>query len=118
MLYQKPMYSLITRLLINILALLLVAYMVPGIMVDGFFIALIVAVLLGILNVFIKPVLILLTLPITLLTLGLFTFVINALLFWFVASFVEGFAVSGFWIALLGTILYSIVSGIGNKMLD
>jgi putative membrane protein len=112
------MYSLITRLLLNILALLLVAYVVPGIVVDGFFTALIVAVLLGLLNIFIKPILVLLTLPITILTLGLFTFVINALLFWFVASFVEGFAVSGFWIALLGTILYSIVSGVGSKLID
>ena len=112
------MYSLISRLLINILALLLVAYFVPGISVDGFLTALIVAVLLGLLNIFIRPILILLTLPITLLTLGLFTFVINALLFWFVASFVEGFAVTGFLYALLGTILYSIVSGVGSKLID
>lgn len=112
------MYSLITRLLINILALLLVAYLIPGISVDGFFSAFIVAILLGLLNIFIKPILILLTLPITLLTLGLFTFVINALLFWFVASFVEGFMVSGFLTALIGTVLYSIASGVGNKLLD
>ena len=108
---------MIIRLLINILALLLVAYTIPGITVDGFFTAFIVAILLGLLNVFIRPILILLTLPITILTLGLFTFVINALLFWFVASFVEGFDVSGFWIALLGTILVSLVSGVGNKLI-
>ncbi len=112
------MYSLLTRLLINVLALLLVAYIIPGIVVDGFFTALIVALLLGLLNIFIRPILILLTLPITILTLGLFTFVINALLFWFVASFVEGFEVSGFWIALLGTLLYSLASSIGNKMIE
>ena len=112
------MYSIIARLLINILALLLVAYVVPGIIVDGFFTAFIVAILLGLLNIFIKPLLLILTLPITLLTLGLFAFVINALLFWFVASFVEGFSVAGFWVALLGTILYSIASGVGNKFVD
>ena len=111
------MYYLIARLLVNILALLLVAYIVPGIEVLGFYTAFIVALILGLLNIVIRPILILLTLPITIITLGLFTFIINALLFWFVASFVEGFTVSGFWIALLGTVLYSIASGVGSKFI-
>ena len=110
--------NMIVRLLINILALLLIAYFIPGIEVDGFITAFIVAVLLGLLNIFIKPILVILTLPITIITLGLFTFVINAALFWFVASFVEGFYVDGFLFALLGTILYSIISGVGNKLVD
>lgn len=110
--------NLIGRLLINILAILLVAYYIPGISVDGFYTALIVAIILGLINVTIKPVLFVLTLPITILTLGLFTFVINAGLFWFVASFIEGFSVDGFLPALIGTILISIVSWLGYKLID
>jgi putative membrane protein len=110
--------NLISRLLINVLAILLVAYYVPGITVDGgFYTALIVAIILGLFNLTIKPVLILLTLPINILTLGLFVFVINAGLFWFVASFVEEFEVDGFLPALLGTVIISIVSSIGNKLI-
>lgn len=110
------MKNLATRLLINVLALLLVAYLVPKIEVDGFLVALIVALILGFLNIFIKPILILLTLPITIITLGLFTFVINALLFWFVASFVDGFRVPDFWTALIGTIIVSVISGLASRM--
>ena len=110
--------NMIARFLVNILALLLVAYLIPGIEVDGFYTALIVAVILGALNLFVKPILLLLTLPITLITLGLFAFVINALLFWFVPSFVEGFFVEGFLIALLGVVIMSIISGVGNKLID
>lgn len=112
------MLKLLSRLLINVLAILLVAYYVPGVAVDGFYTALVVAIVLGLFNVTLKPVLIVLTLPISILTLGLFTFVINAGLFWFVASFVEGFSVSGFLPALLGTVLISVVSWFGNKLID
>lgn len=111
------MINLITRLLINILAILLVAYYIPGINVEGFYTALIVAVILGLLNLTIKPILVVLTLPINIITLGLFIFVINAGLFWFVSTFIEGFSVSGFLPALLGTIVISVVSSIGNKIL-
>ena len=85
------MINLITRLLINVLALLLVAYYIPGISVDGFYTALVVALILGLLNLTIKPILVILTLPINILSLGLFTFVINAGLFWFVSTFIDGF---------------------------
>ncbi len=96
--------------LINAVALLAVAYLLPGIAVAGFVTALIAALVLGLVNAVIRPLLILLTLPVTLVTLGLFIFVINGLLFWFVGSFVTGFVVSGFWWGVLGAIAYSIVS--------
>ena len=111
------MLKLIAKLLITIIALLLVSNYVPGIMVDGFYIALMVAVILGIINLIIKPILLVLTLPINLLTLGLFTFVINAFLFWFVASFVQGFIVDGFIPAFVGALFVSIFSWLGNRFL-
>jgi len=96
--------------LINALALMAVAYLLPGIAVASFVTALVAALVLGLVNAVIRPVLLLLTLPATLLTLGLFIFVINGLLFWFVGSFIEGFVVSGFWWGIAGAIAYSIVS--------
>src|SRR5947199_771774 len=78
--------------------------------VESFVTALITALVLGLVNTLIRPVLIVLTLPINVLTLGLFTFVINGLLFWFVASFVPGFFVAGFWSAVGGAIIYSLLS--------
>jgi putative membrane protein len=96
--------------LINALALMAVAYLLPGIAVADFFAALVAALVLGLANAVIRPVLILLTLPVTLLTLGLFIFVINGLLFWFVGSFVTGFVVAGFWWGVAGAIVYSVVS--------
>ena len=96
--------------LINTTALLALPYLMSSIRVDSFGSALIAALLLGLINTFIRPVLILLTLPATLLTLGLFIFVINGLLFWAVGSWIEGFHVAGFWSAVGGAILYSIIS--------
>ncbi len=96
--------------LVNTLALIAVAYLVPSISVSGFTAALIAALILGLVNAIIRPVLVLLTLPATIVTLGLFIFVINALLFWFVGSFVPGFVVNGFWAGFIGSILFSIVS--------
>jgi putative membrane protein len=101
---------LIAVWIVNALALLLLPYVMPSIEVRSFYVALIVALILGFLNAIIRPILVLLTLPITLLTLGIFILVINALLFWFVASFVEGFQVAGFWSAFWGAIVYSIIS--------
>ena len=94
----------------NALALLTVANFVPGIHVDGFGSALIAAFFLGLVNTLIRPLLLLLTLPVTLLTLGLFIFVINGLLFWLVGSVLRGFVVDGFWYGVLGALLYSIFS--------
>ena len=96
--------------LINALALLALPYVFPGVKVDSFGTALIAALVLGLINTSIRPLLGLLTLPVTLLTLGLFIFVINGLLFWWVGSFVDGFHVSGFWSAVFGSIIYSLIS--------
>ena len=96
--------------LINTAALLALPYLMSSIRVDSFVSALIAALVLGLINTFIRPILILLTLPATLLTLGLFIFVINGLLFWAVGSWVQGFHVAGFWPAVFGAILYSIIS--------
>jgi putative membrane protein len=109
------MSNLILRWLFNALGLLLIAEIVTGIKVEGIYSALIVALILGVLNVIIRPILIILTLPITVVTLGLFAFVINASLFWFVSTFVEGFKVVGFFDALLGSLLMSLISTIGNR---
>jgi putative membrane protein len=96
--------------LMNALALIAVAYLVPSITVRSFTAALVAALLLGLVNAVVRPILIVLTLPATILTLGLFIFVLNGLLFWFVGSFVRGFEVHGFWAGLIGSILFSIVS--------
>ena len=109
---------MIYRILLNALALLVIAYYVPGITVSGVYIAIVAAIVLGILNAFVRPILFVLTLPITIITLGLFTFIINALLFWFAASFLEGFAVANFWYALLGSVLMSLVATLSSKLLD
>jgi putative membrane protein len=78
--------------------------------VDTFWTALIAALVLGLINTLIRPLLVLLTLPVTVLTLGLFIFVINGLLFWWVGSFIDGFHVSGFWSGVFGAIVYSLIS--------
>jgi putative membrane protein len=96
--------------LINTVSLIAVAYLMPSIKVADFTTALIAALVLGLVNTIIRPVLVLLTLPVTLLTLGLFILVINGLLFWFVGSFVKGFVVEGFWSGFLGAIVYSVIS--------
>jgi putative membrane protein len=108
---------LIARWMVNAALLLLVAYLYPGVQVQGFGPALIAALALGFVNAIIRPILIVLTLPATILTLGLFIFVINALLFWFVAEIVHGFAVTGFWAALVGSILYSVFTLITSRLL-
>jgi putative membrane protein len=96
--------------LINTAALLALPYLMSSISVDSFASALIAALVLGLINTFIRPLLILLTLPVTLVTLGLFILVINGLLFWAVGSWIEGFHVAGFWSGVGGAILYSIIS--------
>jgi len=96
--------------LINAVALVAVAYLLPGIEVSNFVTALIAALVLGLVNAVIRPILILLTLPVTLLTLGLFIFVINGLMFWLVGSFITGFVVSGLWWGIAGAVVYSILS--------
>lgn len=96
--------------ILNAVALLIVAYILPGITVASFGSALIAALVLGLLNAVVKPLLILLTLPLTIVTLGLFLLVLNALVFWLAGSILKGFQVDGFWWAVIGAIVYSIVS--------
>lgn len=96
--------------LINALALLVLPYVVPSVQVENFTVALVAALVLGFVNTLIRPVLVVLTLPATILTLGLFIFVINGLLFWAVASWLQGFHVAGFWSAVLGAMVYAIIS--------
>lgn len=96
--------------LLNALALLLVAYLVPGVELASFSSALLAVLVLGLVNTLLRPLFVLLTLPVTLLTLGLFLFVINALLFLFVGDVLKGFQVAGFGSALLGSIAYSAIS--------
>ena len=103
---------LIIRWIVNALALLALAYLLPGIVVSGFYAALIAALVLGIINAILRPILIVLTLPITLITLGLFTFVINGFLFWFAGTIVKGFEVQGFWTALLGALIMACVNAL------
>ncbi|HEV3157581.1 MAG TPA: phage holin family protein [Candidatus Baltobacteraceae bacterium] len=104
------MGQIVIKVLINAVALIAVAYLIPGVHVAGIGAALIAAVVLGVVNAILRPLLVLLSLPLEILTLGLFTFVINAFLFWFVGRFVPGFTVDGFGAALVGSILVSIVS--------
>ncbi|MDD3014139.1 MAG: phage holin family protein [Candidatus Gastranaerophilales bacterium] len=108
------MIKYIVRLILLALSLLLVAWIVPGIRMSGFTAAIIAAFVIGIVNVLIRPVLLFITLPINILTLGLFTFIVNALLLWLVGAVVPGFQVMGFIPALLGSILLSILSVLIN----
>jgi putative membrane protein len=104
------MGSLLLRWFLSALALLAVAYLYPGVRVDGFFAAAVAALVLGLVNAIVRPILVILTLPVTILTLGLFLFVINALMFWLVAEVVKGFTVTGFVSALVGSLLYSVIT--------
>ena len=96
--------------LINAFSLIAVAYLVPSVSVSSFTAAVVAALVLGLLNTVIRPILVLLTLPVTIVTLGLFIIVINGLLFWFAGSFVQGFVVAGFWPGVFGAIVYSLIS--------
>lgn len=111
------MLNLLAVWIVNALALLALPYVVPTIQIAGFGTALLVAVVLGLINTLLRPLLILLTLPATLLTLCLFIFVINALLFMLAGNLVDGFHVGGFWPALLGSIGYSLISWLLSAIL-
>jgi putative membrane protein len=103
---------------LNAVALLVVAYVLPGIVVASFGSAMLAALVLGLINSLVKPVLILLTLPITVVTLGLFLLVLNALMFWMAGSILKGFQVNGFWWAVGGAILYSLISGFLSNLIN
>jgi putative membrane protein len=104
------MIRLLLVWLVNTVALIAVAYLMPSIQVSSFGAALVAALVLGLVNAVVRPVLVLLTLPVTILTLGLFIFVLNGLLFWMVGSWLEGFEVGGFWSGVLGAIVFSLIS--------
>jgi putative membrane protein len=106
------------RVVVNILALVLAASVIPGISLDGVLPAVAAGLLLGLVNAVVRPVLLILTLPITLVTLGLFLFVLNGLCLWLVASVVKGFHVSGFWSAVLGALCVSVVSWIVTALVS
>ncbi len=96
--------------LVAALAILITAYVLPGVKIDGFLTALIVAVILGVINAFLRPLLIILTLPVTILTLGLFVFVINGLLVMLVSSLIPGFIVESLWSGIIFSIILALVS--------
>ena len=100
--------KLLLKWLLSAAALLFVAYLYPGVEVRSFGAALVAAFVIGLFNAVLRPVLVLLTLPVTIVTLGLFLFVINALMFWSAAGVLEGFQVNGFAAALIGSLLYSL----------
>lgn len=109
--------ELIAKWFISALSLLGAAYLIEGISIKSFYTALIVALFLGLINAIIRPILVVLTLPVTMLTLGLFIFVINGFLFWFLSTFIKGFEVDGLVPAIMGAIVVSVFSWIGNKFI-
>ncbi len=109
--------KLLAAWILNAIALLAVAYFVPDIYVAGFGIALVAAVLIGLVNMLIKPILVILTLPVTILTLGLFILVINGLLFWGVGYFLEGFEVRTIVAGIIGALVYSVTSWLLTTLL-
>jgi len=100
---------LLLKWLLSALALLAVAYLYSGVQVTSYTSALLAAAVIGLLNMFVRPVLVVLTLPVTIVTLGLFLFVINALLFWAASGLLSGFHVNSFFAALLGSLIYSLL---------
>jgi putative membrane protein len=110
--------KLILKLLLTAAAVLIIAHFLPGVSVENYTSALIVAVVLGLLRVIVKPILVILTLPVTILTLGLFLLVINALIIMLADSLIDGFLVSGFWIALLFSLILSLFQSILYSFID
>lgn len=103
------------KIFINTVAIIITAYLLPGVHISGTLTALLVAIVLAFLNAFLKPLLILLTLPITVITLGIFLLVINAIIILLASDFVDGFKVDSFWWALLFSIVLSIVNSIFER---
>lgn len=104
--------------ILNAVALLVVAYILPGIAVASFWSAMWAALVLGLINMLVNPLFVLLTLPITIVTVGLFLFVINALMFWLAGSLFKGFRVDGFWWAVGGALLYSLISSFLTNLIN
>jgi putative membrane protein len=108
---------LLTKILVTAFSLVVVARLLPGIHIDTVWAALIGACVLGIMNALVRPILVVLTLPVTILTLGVFIFILNGLLFWAASSFVPGFTIDGFLPAFVDSILVSVISYILHKIL-
>lgn len=108
--------KILTEWIIRTLILLVTAYIVPGFKIDSYTTAFVVALVLGILNMLVKPILVLFTLPATILTLGLFLFVVNALLLMLAVSFVSGFQINSFTTAIIASIVITILSSILNSV--
>ncbi len=108
---------MLIRWLVNAVALLILGYLFSGVSVENAFAALLAAFLLGVVHLFVRPFLLVLALPINLITLGLFTFVVNALLLLLIAKLVPGFALSGFWMAVLAAFLLSMMSGFMMRLM-
>lgn len=113
-----PAMKLLTKWLLSASALLLVAQIYSGVELQGFAAAMVAALVIGLFNIFLRPLLVLLTLPVTMLTMGLFLFIINALLFWAAATLLDGFQVRDFAAALLGSLLYSMFSLVIDSALE
>jgi putative membrane protein len=111
------MGSFFTKLFVNVVALLTVAYLLPGVHVQNLMVAVAAAIVFALINTFIKPAILIITLPINILSLGIFTFFINGVLFYFVSRLVSGFNVEGFWSAFWGALLFSFVSFFLNLFL-
>jgi len=114
---KSSMAYLIAKWLVGALSVLIVAEFLGGFSVSGIYIALIAAFMWGLLSVFIRPLILLITLPINILTFGLFTFLINGALLLFLSTFLNGFEISGFWLATFAAILISIVNWAGNQLI-
>ena len=112
------MLKLITKWLLSASALLFVAYLYSGVEVRSFTAAMLAALVIGLLNTVVRPVLVVLTLPVTVLTLGLFLFVINALVFWAASALLEGFVVRSFVAALVGSVLYTVCGVVIESALE
>lgn len=112
------MPGFVIRWLINAVALLLISQVIRGIEVDGVVAVLAAAAVLGIFNAVLRPILLILTLPLTIVTLGLFALVLNGFMLYLVGSVVKGFSVHGFWSAVFGAILLSLVSGVANAFIN
>ena len=110
--------KLILKLLLTAAAVLIIAHFLPGVSVENYTSALIVAIVLGLLRVTVKPILVILTLPVTIITLGLFLLVINALIIMLADNLIDGFHISGFWIALLFSLILSVFQSILYSFLD
>ncbi|MBS3811315.1 MAG: phage holin family protein [Halanaerobiales bacterium] len=116
--FRTKQKSLFIKLLITMAALLITAYILPGMYIDGLFAGFVAALILGLANIVVKPIFIILTLPLTIMTLGLFLIVINGLMLWMSAAIVPGFFITGFWNAIFAAILLSIVTWFLNGLLD